>query len=142
MEKLLQLGETSRTISTFGIPILTDSQNRSYQIIQPQYEKLLRTDSSFDWETMKAFDFKLKRARGKVWPEPPRIDEELTFKSPFLKGEGELCSGVVWKFHLGHRRSVGLVYLKEWTWLSEKVPDITIASCNRTSRDSNECRRY
>lgn len=123
MEKLLKLGETSRSVSTFGIPVLTDNDDRMYQTVQPRYEKILERDSSFDQRYMKAFDFKLKRARGKKWPEPPRVGETVTFKSPLV--EGELCTGIVKYVHLGRRRSVGIVYLDEWCWKSNELPDFT-----------------
>ena len=123
MEKLLTLGETSRSVSTFGIPVLTDTEERMYQTIQPAYEKILRRDNYFDRGSMKAFDFKLKRALGKKWPEPPRVGDVITFESPLIAGD--LCTGVVKYVHLGRRRSVGLVYLDEWRWLNEAVPDFT-----------------
>lgn len=124
MEKLVKLGETTRSVSTFGIPKLLDNEDRMYQTIQPKYEQQLRRDGSFDWMNMKALDFKLKRASGKKWPEPPRVGQTLTFSSPLMNGE--LCTGVVSYVHLGRKRSVGIVYLDEWRWTSEAVPDFTI----------------
>lgn len=137
MEKLIILGETSRTVSTFGIPILVDSQERFYQKIQPQYEKLLRKNSSL--VAVKAFDFKLKRARGKKWPEPPRVGELLTFHHPRI--EGELCTGIVNYIHLGRRRSVGVVYLEEWCWTSAVLPDFTNGYAIRTTHGTDVHRR-
>jgi len=122
-EKLITLGETTRNVSTFGIPILIDNENRMYQTIQPRYERQLRRDHSFDWLTMKAFDFKLKRARGKKWPEPPRVGQLLTFSSPLMNEE--LCTGKVSYLHLGRKRSVGVIYLDMWSWTSTTVPDFT-----------------
>jgi len=123
MEPLISLGETTRNVSTFGIPKLIDNEDRMYQTIQPQYERQLRRDNNFDWFTMKAFDFKLKRARGKKWPEPPRVGQLLTFYSPLMNGE--LCSGNVSYVNLGRKRSVGVIYLDTWSWTSKIVPDFT-----------------
>ena len=124
MEKLLILGETSRNRSTFGIPVLLDEQDRMYQKVQPRYNELLIKDSRFDFSTMRAFDFKLKRARGKQWPEPPSIGDTLVFSSPLANDK--LCTGIVSYVHLGRKRSVGIIYLENWVWISNVVPDFTI----------------
>lgn len=122
MEKLLILGETNRTVSTFGKPILVDAEERSYQVVDIRYADMLSKDSRFT-EGMKAFDFKLKRAKGKKWPEPPRVGDVIVFSSTI--GSEQLCSGKVSYIHLGRKRSVGILYLDEWEWISETVPDFT-----------------
>ena len=125
MEKLIVLGETSRnhTKKSFGTPVLVDEQNRQYQVVEDRYNKLLQKDNSFEFDTMRAFDFKLPRARGLRWPEPPRVDDLLIFNS--LLGSESLCSGRVTYIHLGRKRSVGVLYIKEWNWFSKNVPDFT-----------------
>jgi len=123
MEKLLILGETSRKVSTFGTPVLKDEQERMYQKIERRYDKLLQRDSRFNYKTMRAFDFKLKRAKGREWPEPPGVGDVITFISTL--GDDIMCSGIVSYIHLGRKRSVGIVYLDEWEWYSETVPDFT-----------------
>ena len=125
METLLILGQTSRnhTKKSFGAHILIDRQQRKYQIVEERYEKLLRRDNSFDHGSMRAFDFKLPKAEGKVWPEPPRVGSVVSFLSTI--GNELLCAGRVSYVHLGRKRSVGIIYLDQWEWYSNTVPDFT-----------------
>ena len=115
MEALVTLGETLRTVATFGDPILYDDKGRSYQHIFAQYAHALRRERSFDHSRMVALDFKLPRAKGKQWPEPPRLHEELQLFEPQLNEL--MCTARANYVHLGRRRSVGVIYLEEVRWV-------------------------
>jgi len=123
MEQLITLGETTRSVKTFGIPILTDIQGRLYQFVSEKYKEQLTHDRQFDPEHMRAFDFKLIRGKGKEWQETPRIGDLLFFRSPIVNDR--LCSGLVSYIHFGRKRSVGVIYLDEWLWTSFMVQDFT-----------------
>ena len=123
MEQLITLGETTRSVKTFGIPILVDRQGRLYQFVSETYKEQLTYDSQFDPVQMRAFDFKLIRGRGKKWAEAPRIGDLLFFRSPIVNDR--LCSGIVSYVHLQRKRSVGVIYIEEWIWTSFMIQDFT-----------------
>lgn len=112
----IQLGVTSRKVSTFGQPILIDQSGTVYQYVQPEYNKLLRRDNSFDSRNTVALDFKLPRAKGRVWPEPPSVHQELTMFAPGLENE-PLCYACVSYMNLGRKRSVGLIHITDIKWV-------------------------
>ena len=124
METLLVLGETSRSSkkSSFGTPILLDQNGNAYQLVERRYKTLLERDSNFI-PKMRAFDFKIVRAKGKKWQEPPRVGDLLQFRSPI--GDAVLCSGTVCYVNLGRKRSVGIVYIEDFVWTSTSIPDLT-----------------
>ena len=123
MEALITLGETTRNRFTFGNPVLYDKCGRSYQFVETRYSDLLGSDSSFEQNTMRAFDFKLIKGSGKYWQEAPRIGTTLSFIDP-SGNSSVVCTGRVSYVHLGRHRSYGLIYLDEFEWLSEE-PDFT-----------------
>ena len=121
MLPLITLGETVRTVSTFGDPVLVDQNGTAYQRVSSEYKAELRHDRSFA-SSMVALDFKLPRARGKKWPEPPRIRDVLQLRSPALNEQ--LCVATVTYVHLGRRRSVGIVYLTDVLWTHPVIGNI------------------
>lgn len=124
MEELVTLGKTQRKVSTFGTPILVDANNVEYQLVSNEYTRELKKDSNFDYNTMRVFDFKLKRGKGKKWMEPPRRGVTLYLQPPNMLFN--ICSGKVDYILLERKRSVGIVYFSDWTWDPDSViPDFT-----------------
>ena len=121
MIPLVTLGETIRTVSTFGDPVFIDQNQITYQTVLPQYKAQLRRDRLFT-SSVVALDFKLPRASGKKWPEPPRIHDVLQLKEPVISEE--LCTGTVTYTHLSRRRSVGIVYLTNIKWTHPVINNI------------------
>tara|TARA_B100000787_G_C16179275_1_gene290841 strand:+ start:1473 stop:1850 length:378 start_codon:yes stop_codon:yes gene_type:complete len=116
MEELIQLGKTTRSVGTFGVPILTDGSGTVYQYVSAAYRTALNgVERAYREGRMVPLDFKLKRARGRIWPEPPKKHDVLTLFAPKLLTE-PMCTAVVQGVWLDPGRSVGLVYLENVVW--------------------------
>lgn len=123
MQQLVSLGKTTRSVSTFGDPVLVDQTGTSYQHVANNYKEALERDNSFRMGQNVALDFKLVRAKGRSWPEPPKVHDQLVMYIPELTDE-PACTGEVSYVHLGHNRAVGVLYLDKVRWIHTVVSNI------------------
>lgn len=126
-ETFVTLGETSRSVSTFGIPLLIDAKGTCYKHVSKNVNDILQHDFQFRSGQTVALDFKLKRARGKKWLEPPRINDTIGFFDPqFQLNRDLLCTGRISYIHLSRKRSVGLVYITDIDWIHPIIGNMLI----------------
>ena len=122
---LVKLGSTCRTVGDFGQCILIDQFGTKYKHVVPEYAELLANEYSLNVQNTVVLDFKLPRASGKRWPEPPRKNQELIMYDPEPGFENEvLCVARVGYVNLEHNRSVGIVHITDIKWLHPVVNNI------------------
>ena len=125
--KPVTLGVSQRRVRTFGAPelvsVISDGRTISYKVVSDEYLRILSTKTSFSPERMRAFDFKLPRATGKRWPEAPRLNGNIEFQHP-QSGE-TLCTGTVTFTNLLRKRSTGIMYVMDFTWVHDIITDFT-----------------
>lgn len=128
LPKLIRLGETQRRVRTFGkaelVNTLSDGRTIDYRVVSPEYLEVLLKKSSFNLSRMRAFDFKLPRAEGKRWPEPPRLNGNIDFFDPV--SNELLCTGTVYMMNIKKKRSTGIIYVMNFEWVHEIITDFTV----------------
>lgn len=121
MEPLIEIGRTQQTVRTFGRrrqphEQFVDSNGTQYCLVSNQYKEAVFRTRFF--RNGLHLDFKLKRARGRVWPEAPRLHSRITFYNAYMLNEEDvLFHGRVSYVDLERKRSVGMVVVEDVQWV-------------------------